>query len=144
MSNIRWQFPQQNVFMSSLSSWCHSELPETGKLRGKTCKIEPAEFRFQALHWIDVSLVCRCFGSSYLEVWLVLFLNLEYEFYKTQNIYFFKNTLFKQYFVVRKICLSQSIRSFKKAILYPSQHADNVSSSKARRVAVLLDRELNK
>ena len=34
---------------------------------------------------------------------------------------FFKNGLFKQHFVVQKICLSQSVCSFKKAILYPSR-----------------------
>ena len=34
---------------------------------------------------------------------------------------FFKNGLFKQHFVVQKICLSQSGCSFKKVILYPSR-----------------------
>ena len=34
---------------------------------------------------------------------------------------FFKNGLFKQYFVVQKNCVSQSVSSFKNAILYPSR-----------------------
>ena len=37
------------------------------------------------------------------------------------NHLFFKNGLFKQHFVVQKICLSQRVCSFKKAILYPSR-----------------------
>ena len=34
---------------------------------------------------------------------------------------FFKNGLFKQHFLVQKICLSQNVCPFKKAILYPSR-----------------------
>ena len=67
------------------------------------------------------AMVCRGFGSSSLKVWLVFF-NLE-SLKVISNIkhIFFKNGLFKQHFVVQKICLSQSVCSFIKAILYPSR-----------------------
>ena len=76
-------------------------------------------FRLQALHCIDVFLVCWCFGSSSSEVWLVFF-EPAISIYNT-NLCFFRNKMFEKRFVVQKIYLSQSVRSFKKAILYPSQ-----------------------
>ena len=73
LTNINWQsfHPCTFTLMSSLSYWLWL-LGHQRKRRGNHDSITHL-FRSQALHCIDVFLVCRCFGSSSLEVWFMFF-----------------------------------------------------------------------
>ena len=62
--------PPHFILMSSLSCWFWL-LSHQRKCTVKTVRLYHPPL--QALHWTDVLLVCRGFGSSCLEVWLVFF-----------------------------------------------------------------------
>ena len=62
--------PPHFILMSSLSYWFWL-LSHQRKCTVKTARLYHPPL--QALHWSDVLLVCRGFGSSCLKVWLVFF-----------------------------------------------------------------------
>ena len=128
LTNINWQsfHPCTFTLMSSLSYWLWL-LGHQRKRRGNHDSITHL-FRSQALHCIDVFLVCRCFGSSSLEVWFMFFeaaISMWHRHFFFLEIKCLSNTLlYKTYICLkvfapskRKYCVPHNKISLKKDVV---------------------------
>ena len=118
-----WQTSIGKAFTLAHLHWCLHWVTDFGywAIREnveETMTLSPTSSGLRHSTVLMFFLECRCFGSSSLEVWFMFF---EAAISMWHRHFFFGNKMFEQYFAVQNIYLSQSVRSFKKEILCPSQ-----------------------